>query len=280
MGCWNESCALSHLPIMAGEEIYAFLLLECPFEKQYSYSTGTYSPIAVVHGEYDDYGGIENIRDENILKPVIQRFLSESGFSCQGNSIDVIDFPGMFSLEESMEQSPWSRSQKFNSKTTRVFMKVSVLNDLIERFRAEYASQHNEIKHRVEEALDLFFRSDLPAICPAPENTEAYVDYMRRFSNQEKARSLFREAVRMGTSATTGCRWDVYLKEMCKPDSREILSSYFLLMLDSCAVLNHLRMAWHMPSGSGSQNGIEPLYGKFLDTCKKEFRRLKKNEEA
>lgn len=57
MGCWNETCGLSSLPIRAGDEIALIAL----------YGSGElgYSPMCVpIYGEYDDYGGIKNIQNQ------------------------------------------------------------------------------------------------------------------------------------------------------------------------------------------------------------------------
>lgn len=61
MGCWNETCMISNLPILGGEECAIAILLEqgtpylgiTPIDK--------YMPLAIIHGEYDEYGHLENI---------------------------------------------------------------------------------------------------------------------------------------------------------------------------------------------------------------------------
>lgn len=61
MGCWNETCMVSNLPILGGEECAIAILLEqgtpylgiTPIDK--------YMPLAIIHGEYNEYGHLENI---------------------------------------------------------------------------------------------------------------------------------------------------------------------------------------------------------------------------
>lgn len=66
MGCWNATCGLSNLPIQQGDEILFFVLSNNFTEGElgggFSYATDRYVPVGLpVHGQYNDYGGIENI---------------------------------------------------------------------------------------------------------------------------------------------------------------------------------------------------------------------------
>lgn len=68
MGCWNGTCMISNLPIISGEEIKLIILQE-GYDKSfvgeagYVYSTGLLSPAFFpISGQYNDYGGIENIK--------------------------------------------------------------------------------------------------------------------------------------------------------------------------------------------------------------------------
>ena len=61
MGCWNETCALTGLPIMVGETIWAF-----PITQKYPgdpvHCDGTFAPILPpFKGTYDDYGNVEEV---------------------------------------------------------------------------------------------------------------------------------------------------------------------------------------------------------------------------
>ena len=70
MGCWNETCLMSNLPIMAGEKV-AMMLLSNRFADVNYGPTGVltehddvWAPICFpIIGEYDDYGGIENVKE-------------------------------------------------------------------------------------------------------------------------------------------------------------------------------------------------------------------------
>lgn len=63
MGCWNKTCGLSNLPIMAGEPVYVFVLEkeDSPYNILQCKSTWLYKPAMIpFYAEYNDYGAGEN----------------------------------------------------------------------------------------------------------------------------------------------------------------------------------------------------------------------------
>ncbi len=74
MGCWNETCNISKLPIFEREEIVVILLREFNKAKESSprasYPTDKYTPLGFpIYGEYNDYGSIKNISNyEKVLE--------------------------------------------------------------------------------------------------------------------------------------------------------------------------------------------------------------------
>lgn len=66
MGCWNGTCGISHLPILNGEKVVLFPIKRTQYARTnsggYVYPHDQFAPISIgVHGDYNDYGGIENI---------------------------------------------------------------------------------------------------------------------------------------------------------------------------------------------------------------------------
>jgi len=69
MGCWNGTDFLTQLPINAGEKVRLVFITESPYKDEeqrnfagYCYTTGMYFPRGLpIRGEYNDYGGINNI---------------------------------------------------------------------------------------------------------------------------------------------------------------------------------------------------------------------------
>lgn len=85
MGCWNHTCALSNLPVLGGEHVYVFLLLEAPpFEKyvgSHCYASTYYNCLPFFfEGKYNDYGAIKNCHGkllDSLIIPTIQAKLFE-----------------------------------------------------------------------------------------------------------------------------------------------------------------------------------------------------------
>lgn len=77
MGCWNETCALSNLPIIVGDRVKFLVLLNIGVAGKTYYYNDNYIPLCLpMSGEYDDYGAIENIEADEMTAT----FLSSQKF--------------------------------------------------------------------------------------------------------------------------------------------------------------------------------------------------------
>lgn len=70
MGCWNGTCGITQMPIVAGERVALIFLLENKYSDHggsgFCYSNNQYSPITMpIFGEYNDYGAIDKIDKKN-----------------------------------------------------------------------------------------------------------------------------------------------------------------------------------------------------------------------
>ena len=64
MGCWNETCMLTNLPILDGEPCVGILLTPTNERGHTSYADEKYQPISPpILGQYDNYGSLGNIKD-------------------------------------------------------------------------------------------------------------------------------------------------------------------------------------------------------------------------
>lgn len=60
MGCWNETCMLSHMQIMALDNIKVIILVNNDNESNPCYHNQNYAPLILpFDAKYNDYGGIE-----------------------------------------------------------------------------------------------------------------------------------------------------------------------------------------------------------------------------
>lgn len=71
MGCWNGTCGVSQLPIHCGDKVKLILLKKSVYIEDsvkgggFCYSNGLFEPYYLpISGEYNDYGTIENIVDQ------------------------------------------------------------------------------------------------------------------------------------------------------------------------------------------------------------------------
>jgi hypothetical protein len=78
MGCWSETCGITGLPITVGNPCVAFLLVRSELHEHqispsgYCYADDLWSPLELpVFGTYDDYGGLENIREDNNVRRLL-----------------------------------------------------------------------------------------------------------------------------------------------------------------------------------------------------------------
>lgn len=71
MGCWNGTCYLSNLPIVAGQRVVGYVLASKKIKSANAlcYSTDWAFPISFAfRGKYDDYGGVMEIEDDLATK--------------------------------------------------------------------------------------------------------------------------------------------------------------------------------------------------------------------
>ena len=70
MGSWNETCAISNLPICPGDEVCWVLLTKSPYAVDSGgcyYDDFFFVRSLPIVGTYDDYGGIEVAEKEELF---------------------------------------------------------------------------------------------------------------------------------------------------------------------------------------------------------------------
>ena len=121
MGCWNATCGVTNLPIRAGDKVMA-VLVRIPFHNKLTdmsgacYTSDQAWPVtAGFEGEYNDYGGIENLVDSPVLQEIEKRFGVEDAeefindvverdeFYYPGAYWDMVDYHKMVAKHEGRE---------------------------------------------------------------------------------------------------------------------------------------------------------------------------------
>jgi hypothetical protein len=103
MGCWNETCGVTNLPISYNDEVYFGVIRKNPSDRRpFFYAFDLYMPVTpLIEGKYDDYGGVTMSDDAfDQLFHFVERNPAESN---RGNSMRVND--GNYTLPEA--DSPW-----------------------------------------------------------------------------------------------------------------------------------------------------------------------------
>lgn len=66
MGCWNETCFLTRLPILEGDPVKLLFIAEAGGGRNTVHPDGFWKPIALpFRGHYDGYGRIEDVRHDD-----------------------------------------------------------------------------------------------------------------------------------------------------------------------------------------------------------------------
>lgn len=100
MGCWNETCFMSHLPIMRKEDVVVFVLtptVHINEEGPSCYYDDKYVPLSFpLRGKYNEYGGLYDIQHEEMhatfLPKIKQYFTREDGEYTPYNWVSVEKF--------------------------------------------------------------------------------------------------------------------------------------------------------------------------------------------
>lgn len=93
MGCWNETCGLTNLPIFSGEKTCAVIIEEMrPYNKS-CLSAENWCPIGpAIWGNYSGYGYIEDIPDEEESKEFYRQVMEKNGAKFVDKSMNACTF--------------------------------------------------------------------------------------------------------------------------------------------------------------------------------------------
>ena len=91
MGCWNETCALSRLPIFSGEPVVAIITIGRPTVAGECYYANDDTNMFTfpIRGKYDDYGSLEE--DSIKMSDTTREFLLSCEFITKEGNVYKID---------------------------------------------------------------------------------------------------------------------------------------------------------------------------------------------
>lgn len=137
MGCWNETCGISQMPICAGDKVRMFLIVESEHwhDVAQCYTTDLWRPFGLpLKGTYDEYGGIENI-EQDALSDLLLESLREI----------IVEVPNRMGEVFKRDELDWKTALNFLTdeglKVTdphHVSFITKKLDDVLAKFKAEF----------------------------------------------------------------------------------------------------------------------------------------------
>lgn len=269
MGCWNATCMVSHLPIVAGENCAIVVLLERAKNHVLDsacYPNHTLVPIYILRGKYNEYGWLEEIQDGEKFITFINKLNLVSYEDHEPIKITSFD---MF-LENIHEnnlvavQISGVTREKAYLQVRTVFVKESVLDmsrDFWENPEDHWDKEsYNRVKNYFETAIELQKKAN---------EDKKYSD---------KAFWAASDMFQLMSMSYPCIEYSMFFQECFRTDPEFIGKMFYeILYLDS--TLDWLRMSWHIPSGAGSQNCINRLNHAFLELYKTEVEKLEYDED-
>lgn len=282
MGCWNETCMLSGLPIFYGEKCYAVMLIENPKYNHSCYATNSYIPVAFLSGTYDDYGSLESV-DAELGKYIIEALktlpMGIAGWqSEQFEPFDSVEAGIPWVISEARhdnfcvqlpEKYPACGYNKSLVSIRFVFLKAALVDGMLDDLKT-HCSPYSLDSHFRDDP----FRVDPEKLAQAALNfktpkTEHPLINLSAFPAEVQESMLFteqfkelREAVLFQNHNLIAAEFIRNLLTISNGD-RAVCEMYAQIIRLNC-LLDRMRKAWHIPSGAGSQNGYDPIYSVFL----------------
>lgn len=243
MGCWNETCMGTNLPILYGEKCTVIFMIESPYEQSGCYAANQYMPILALHGTYDDYGTIDKIINPeaiellNLLDIVVlddhrqpQIYQNEKGI--QG----LISDAASGNLFVRPKRNAVTSDAKPVTALRAVFLKNSFVDAAMQYGSEAYEERYRLTLGHITDDMDEYF------LFGAMRDLMLYV--MSSSKPNPTVRWFFCDAFKRDKETAAS-----NLKTVC------VLNGF----------LDELRKAWYVPSGSGSQESLCEAQKLFLE---------------
>ena len=235
MGCWNESCMVTGLPILYQQECAVVLLAEPHHKNRSGHVSSAYCPIFIITGHYNDYGGLEPDPKNEPKLELLQKALHQKKTSqsitamptkpCALSKTDTrsISVQAVFLHKEVLDMA---------HKNTQGYPSITPLLEEILNTKEAKQRAKKENDFNTEERMDLKLSELIIRIL----ELDAVVNW--------PAQAIISKLITHDTIITL---------QMLKQ------------IVELNILLEDLRKAWHIPSGSGSQESIEPAQKLFLE---------------
>ena len=280
MGCFNETCMGSNLPILAGEECVLVMMVENPYVPTGVYATTGYAPMLAIYGTYNDYGGLEKIQDEETalkLLASIPNLCVKTDEGLQPYTVttleDFLEASCRYGLYATKVRGVLKGVAKDTLAIHTVFLKPGFVN-LVDQV-AEYTSTMREIGLHIEKAKQAVLTHNMVETEHKlrPEESRSKGPNMERLDLHIKAMDAVRYVEDMITKSSPNPAADMFITS-CWMTEPEYTTKMVMDLIKANVALGHLRKSWHIPSGAGSQNSISDIQKAFAKFYQDEIERI------
>jgi hypothetical protein len=296
MGCWNGTCGISQLPILAGQRVWAFLIGVAGYNDScgpsgHCYSTDLGFPMTMpIRGRYNDYGGIEDIEENYNTEIILSTFLNKERnrfpdvYSLINGCIErdsyvysvddkeyIKDFPvGLFMVLEEVAQSfkgARTSYEKYDGRHPRKDMRkdakyfIEYLSKELPRIDKEYADDKGYREFKIRHAFEP--RNEDCKKVGGYDNSFAII-----FNNRGYAGSPIFDA---------WVPYREYIRNLAKQEN--INNEFDELITDACdfnlvsRALDLMRKSWVPQAGKGGQGEHLEFYWKLTTAMRRIIKR-------
>jgi hypothetical protein len=103
MGCWNETCGITNLPIVLNDDVVVIVIRENEkypgtiSSKKYGSVCDEWSPVGLpIFGKYNDYGGVFKINKDEFYNDLFEELNSSNENFSFENFKDEYNFSTFF----------------------------------------------------------------------------------------------------------------------------------------------------------------------------------------
>jgi hypothetical protein len=296
LGSWNESCGITQLPINSGDKIRAFILVDNTYKGKVRgggnyYPYDEWMPLGIsVPGTYDDYGGMENIVENETTHLMLD--LLKEGWSIDGEDKSRYNIPDTSKLKLADVLNGVERDAAKYSTLCRKNRTLGIMYVLEEVYQS--IMEFNPIGVHYTE----------PEFQYKPEKTifieelkEWYEQSLSHFANLPHGDDKTRLFCRMATA-------DIFYAHHRDNELIHILRTKFVELIEAGVPFDDARVQawcnplwemshfqitimrarkfWHPQSGKGSQNQDLDIHKKLLEaaTCVIMKREMESEEDG
>ena len=275
MGSWNHTCAVTNLPIHAGEEVEVILLKAHERQDDYSfcYPDAYYTPFPLTFsGKYNDYGSVEDCHGvalelivSEIQKNLLEMEVGENEYHDIAAKKEGFDVEELFNLDHEGRLFIVNRKTQYDMREGMRVKHIVIRKEVYEGIIAGMTfekwdrekSQYDHLKYEdlVEECKQ--FTEDMEDIIGL-EQTDALKIYW--MMDGVIGETMVSRMLANRGEGSYGADYPIRLVEMLFNMHKEGHEDYEA-MLDNALRLSILtrfmrdgRKSWHVPSGVGSQD--------------------------